>query len=389
MPLIDLTSDNLNLPRERTYFVWVLIVSVVAWALLAISVIGLAYAALIAVFLWIGHGLLVAHLRAGSVRVDERQLLELHTAFAEVCRRLDVKEIPALYIVQSGGLLNAFATRFAGRNFVVVFSEYLEALGTTSVEMKFVLGHEIGHIRSRHILKHMILAPGLFCPLIGPAYRRAWESSCDRFGAFAAQDVDGSVRAMMVLGGGKGHGRQLSAEAFAAQYTEERGFFVSLYELTSTYPTLSRRVADIAALKQDSLAQSPKRSPMAYLLALFIPGGNFGGSGPAGAMVFVVIIGLLAAMAIPAFQKVRQNAQAKVCWNNERIMSAALDQFRLENGRGANGWNDIIGQGKVLKSMPQCPNGGIYSAKFDAARGGYVITCSVHSKLSGAPIPAH
>jgi type IV pilus assembly protein PilA len=46
-------------------------------------------------------------------------------------------------------------------------------------------------------------------------------------------------------------------------------------------------------------------------------------------MIVVVIIGLLAAMAIPAFQKVRTNSQDKAVLNNARQISAAADQYYL------------------------------------------------------------
>jgi hypothetical protein len=100
--------------------------------------------------------------------------------------------------------------------------------------MKFVLGHELGHLKSGHILKHTLLAPGLFFPLLGPAYRRSWETSCDRHGVFAAQDVHAAMRAMLVPSAGKLSGVTLDSEVFSQQYEEERGFFVSLHELTST-----------------------------------------------------------------------------------------------------------------------------------------------------------
>ena len=49
-------------------------------------------------------------------------------------------------------------------------------------------------------------------------------------------------------------------------------------------------------------------------------------------MIVVVIIGLLAAMAIPAFQKVRTSSQDKAVLNNARQLAAAADQYFLENG---------------------------------------------------------
>ena len=49
-------------------------------------------------------------------------------------------------------------------------------------------------------------------------------------------------------------------------------------------------------------------------------------------MIVVVIIGLLAAMAIPAFKKVRDNSQTKAITNNLRQLASAADQYFLENG---------------------------------------------------------
>ncbi len=49
-------------------------------------------------------------------------------------------------------------------------------------------------------------------------------------------------------------------------------------------------------------------------------------------MIVVVIIGLLAAMAIPAFQKVRENSQQKTVINNLRQIASAGQQYILEEG---------------------------------------------------------
>lgn len=376
-PPVGLSLETLTVPKEKTYFGFVLVASIVIWLVIAVTIVGAFYALLFGFLLWLGNGLLTAYLRAEAVRIDEHQLPELHATFKQVCERLRLYKTPALYVLQSGGLLNAFATRFAGRDFVVVYSEFLEALGPSSPEMRFILGHEVGHIQSRHILKQIFLAPGLFWPLIGPAYRRAWETSCDRYGAFAADDVGAATRAMLVLSGGRGHGPSLNPAAFAGQNSDERGFFVSLHELSSTYPTLSRRVTDLMALKDGAPAKRPPRNPLAYLLATFIPGGTVSSGGPVGALMFVVLIGLLAAMAIPAFQKVRQASEAKVCINNQRMLAAALDQYRLENGHGASKWDDVVGADKYVKTMPSCPNHGTYNATYDAASESYKVTCTI------------
>jgi len=49
-------------------------------------------------------------------------------------------------------------------------------------------------------------------------------------------------------------------------------------------------------------------------------------------MIVVVIIGLLAAMAIPAFSKVRASARGKAITNNLRQIASAAQQYMLEQG---------------------------------------------------------
>ncbi len=66
-------------------------------------------------------------------------------------------------------------------------------------------------------------------------------------------------------------------------------------------------------------------------------------------MIVVVIIGLLAAMAIPAFQKVRQSSQDKAVLNNARQLSAAADQYYLENGVSSVASTDLVGATNYVK----------------------------------------
>ena len=49
-------------------------------------------------------------------------------------------------------------------------------------------------------------------------------------------------------------------------------------------------------------------------------------------MIVVVIIGLLAAMAIPAFQKVRRDSIKKTMVNDARIVSNAAQQYFMDKG---------------------------------------------------------
>ena len=68
-------------------------------------------------------------------------------------------------------------------------------------------------------------------------------------------------------------------------------------------------------------------------------------------MIVVVIIGLLAAMAIPAFQKVRVASQDKAVLNNARQMSAAADQYYLEAGASFANSSSLVGATNYVKSL--------------------------------------
>ena len=60
-------------------------------------------------------------------------------------------------------------------------------------------------------------------------------------------------------------------------------------------------------------------------------------------MIVVVIIGLLAAMAIPAFQKVRASSQDKVVIGNLRQLFGAADQYYLEYGVTSVASTSLVG----------------------------------------------
>ncbi|HEV2695135.1 MAG TPA: type II secretion system protein [Verrucomicrobiae bacterium] len=85
-------------------------------------------------------------------------------------------------------------------------------------------------------------------------------------------------------------------------------------------------------------------------------------------MIVVAIIGLLAAIAIPNFVSARQNAQARACINNLKMIDAAAAQFALERGKRTDEVisfpSDLTPYIKLNSAgkLPPCPAGGTYSA---------------------------
>lgn len=68
-------------------------------------------------------------------------------------------------------------------------------------------------------------------------------------------------------------------------------------------------------------------------------------------MIVVVIIGMLAAMAIPGFQKVRLASQDKAVLNNARQLAAAADQYMMENGVSTVTYGNLVGSTNYVKAV--------------------------------------
>jgi type IV pilus assembly protein PilA len=68
-------------------------------------------------------------------------------------------------------------------------------------------------------------------------------------------------------------------------------------------------------------------------------------------MIVVVIIGLLATMAIPAFQRVTTASQDKAVLNNARQLSSAADQYFMESGVSTVTLSDLVGPTAYIKAL--------------------------------------
>lgn len=78
-------------------------------------------------------------------------------------------------------------------------------------------------------------------------------------------------------------------------------------------------------------------------------------------MIVVMIIGLLAALAIPSMQKARDNAQEKTCINNLRQIKGAVQMYATEYNKASTDgitnaeWTSI--QDLLDDNTPTCPYG--------------------------------
>jgi type IV pilus assembly protein PilA len=109
--------------------------------------------------------------------------------------------------------------------------------------------------------------------------------------------------------------------------------------VTNTLPILERPIVTVRTNQPDgilmrSVSYRSLKQDVA-LVALYNP----------------VTVGVLAGMAIPAFQKVRQSSQDKAILNNLRQLCAGADQYYLENSVDSTTYDKLVGPDKYVKQI--------------------------------------
>jgi len=241
-------------PKENFYFVIKVLAAIAGYALIfiffnfaftspaAAAFIPITiYIVLIALYILFRMGILIGYLKGNAVEVAPNQFPEIYAIVVEQSNLLGLKSIPSVYVLQHGGLLNAFATRFFGSNYVVIYSDVLEEAFENNIEtVKFIIGHELGHIKRNHMTKMVWLFPAFIIPFLNSAYSRACEYTCDNIGA--ALSAKGVRPGLLLLASGKKLWKKVNREAFMEQEHNGEGFWFWFAEKVSTHPRLTKRM---------------------------------------------------------------------------------------------------------------------------------------------------
>ena len=236
-------QKNLVHNKENIYFGLVLLVSILCYITLAFSIIGIVIILVLALISYFFHAISMAQIRRNAVRISPQQFPEIYEKAEKLSAEMGLEKVPAMYVMESMGMLNAFATRFFGKNMVVVYSEIFDLIESDKEdEMLFVLAHEFAHLKRRHVLVHFLILPAMWMPFLGEAYMRACEYTCDRYAAFYIKNMEAAQNALTILAIGKKLHYHVNQEAFMSQLEEEKGFFTWLSEKLSTHPDLPKRM---------------------------------------------------------------------------------------------------------------------------------------------------
>jgi len=198
---------------------------------------------IIPIILWVVRAMLYAKLRATAVQMSPTQFPEGYRMVVEAAQQFGLRRVPDAYVTMGNGRINAFASGHGYRRFVAVHSDMFEIGGQARdpEALRFVIGHEVGHLAAGHIslLRLLFVTLGRSVPLLGNALSRAQEYTADNHGyAYAPEGVPG---VMGVLSGGKYLGAEVNTHALADRATREKGLWLHVSVWRSTHPVVTWR----------------------------------------------------------------------------------------------------------------------------------------------------
>lgn len=187
-----------------------------------------------------------------AIKVSGRQFPQLYSLVRDCADELSIPA-PTVYITQDFSSINAGTFGTETDSFILINSATVDRL--SEAELRFVIGHECGHIQNSHVtystaLHFLTSMAGTFVKwIVTPArvalmgWSRRAEITCDRAGLICARDLDAATNALVKLAvGSQKLVDQVDLEDYLAQVDEIKDGIGRVSEYFLTHPYLPKRV---------------------------------------------------------------------------------------------------------------------------------------------------
>ena len=204
-------------------------------------------------------------MQGSNFHVTRDSCPELYDQIREVADTLGVEDFPEIY-TEWGYAVNGYTTGNNDKTMLVLNSGAIDLL--TKPQLDYVVGHEMGHIKSGHVLYHLMaqlitscismipLGEALLTPIhYGLIYwQRMSEFTADRAGLLACQDKDAAIECIIKMAGApQKYFEQLNKEAFLKQAEEFETRFGNVADsaiktisiMSSTHPWTVYRAGEL------------------------------------------------------------------------------------------------------------------------------------------------
>ena len=264
-----MTTNLLN-PEQRRLGAVALLLGIVLWCISITAspgsvLLALAVGWLIYLF---AQSAVLAHTQGHAVELTSEQFPDIYAQWITCCEKLKIQTPPRIYLVRGTRFLHTFSVPFFKKTRVLVRSDVFDSLDHETDAVRFYLGHVLGRLHTeQNLLLAFLRWPALLLPLLGAAYARARENSCDRYGRACCASPEAAVRALLGCSSVGQPWQHLNVAKYIEQLAHTRGFWASFHELIADSGWSVKR----AAFLMDAPLAPAARNPFAYLLALGVP----------------------------------------------------------------------------------------------------------------------
>lgn len=183
--------------------------------------------------------------RAMSIRITPKNFPEIYERVELYAKRLGMKKVPEVYIIQQNGILNAFSAFIIRKQYIEIFSDIFEIAYREHKDLEsisFIIAHEMAHIHYKHATFgynfKMLFSNRI--PILSSTASRAREYSCDRL----AQKLTGNdgIEAMFSLMAGKHLYKMVDKEDYLEYAKSVKGIFIWVANLVADHPIMTKRI---------------------------------------------------------------------------------------------------------------------------------------------------
>lgn len=198
-------------------------------------------------FIYVSNALAMAFIRLNGVRLSPSQHPAFFKLYEAAAKKLGVTKLPPAYIIDAAGEANAFAIKIARRKMVVFYDELIDRLTEEKKtdELLAVAGHELTHVKLKHIQFWILLLPFNLIPFAQAWLSRLREYSADRGALFVTNNVDAVSKALIKIVVGARTARDVNIEEYINASYDERGIFVSLVKIMAAHPPVPMRIHEL------------------------------------------------------------------------------------------------------------------------------------------------
>jgi len=190
-------------------------------------------------------------LLGSSVRISPRQFPALYDTVVDCAETLSIP-MPTVYVTQNPNI-NAGTYGTDEESFIVITSSLIDRF--EDAELKFVIGHECGHIQNNHVvyrtaaefLRNGAISLVKYAVVPATVALNAWsrrgEITCDRAGMLCAGEEQAAINAMLRLAlGSKKLFDELDLDEYLSQLEGVQDGVGRFKEYFESHPYLPKRI---------------------------------------------------------------------------------------------------------------------------------------------------